>query len=88
MLIDGFRNLFQIQLKAGKQIYFADFHIIDIGRNLIHTIGWRKDNHIVLSGFAKSAEQQVNCFVTSVSQESVFYGYTLDFAQCVLKVQL
>src|SRR5690554_1321522 len=86
--VNGLRDSLQVQLKVRTERNFSYSHIIDIGRHLIHPIGWWHQNHIVHPWFTKSPEEQINSLITAIPQKNMLGRHPFDLADTLLQLRL
>ena len=66
----------------------AILNIIDIGANLIHSVGRFDGNDIILARITETTIWQVNSLVASISKEDTILWHTLNLRQLSLQLQL
>ena len=81
MLVGSCQQFVSRELEVIIQQYFPIFHIVYIGTDLIHSIGRINSYYIIFTRFTESTKDQVDGFITAVSEKNMFGRYFLNFRQ-------
>ncbi len=88
MAVGHTENLLHIGFEIGCEQLLTAFHTVEVGQHLVHAVGGRQDNHVVLPRFAVGAKNQVEHLITTIAEKDAVGIHALDGRDALLQCAL